>query len=57
MPSDDILICLSRENWRQVLQAIQGYQDSGPLEEGWKSDELSEAESALEQELKKFGIT
>lgn len=40
-------ITLSLETWEAIVDAIQMTQDEGPEGEGWKSDELSRAESSL----------
>ena len=44
-------ITLSLEDWETIVDAIQMTQDEGPEGEGWKSDELSRAESAMNHAL------
>jgi hypothetical protein len=40
-------ITLSVEDWETIVDAIQMTRDEGPDGEGWKSDELKQAESAM----------
>ena len=44
-------ITLSLADWETIADALLLSQDAGPEGEGWKSDQLSRAESALNHAL------
>ena len=44
-------ISLTLEQWERITDSIELTQDDGPVGEGWKSDELSAAECALNTRL------
>ena len=47
----DITITLPSEQWDEIWHAVHHYDDCGPADEGWQSDELECASKALSDAL------
>ncbi len=48
----NITITLTLAQWEQIEEAANSYRDMGPVDEGWKSEELSSAATAFEHALR-----
>jgi len=48
----NITITLTLAQWAQIEEAANSYRDMGPVDGGWKSEELSSAATAFEHALR-----
>ena len=46
-----LILTLTEDQSNKLLEVLEETQDSGPIHEGWKSDELIELERHIESQI------